>query len=97
MKKKRLRFFVYCMWIVAIGLVTFLTCANNWVKIYNTKKEINELKEKYDKLLSDEDKLSEDVIKLQDSEYAAKYAREKYLYTKDGELIIDLSRNEKDE
>ena len=48
MKKKRLRFFVYCMCIVAIALVTFLTCANNWIKIYNTRKEINELKEKYE-------------------------------------------------
>lgn len=96
MKKKRLRFFVYCSIIVAIGVVTFLTCAGDWIKIHNTKTEINDLKEKYEKLLSDEDKLNEDVIKLQDSEYAAKYAREKYLYTKDGELIIDLSKNEED-
>ena len=66
------------------------------IKIHNTKKEINELKTKYEKLLSEEDKLSDDVVKLQDSEYAAKYAREKYLYTKDGELIIDLSKNEED-
>ena len=31
-----------------------------------------------------------DVIKLQDPEYVAKYAREKYLYSKDGELIIKI-------
>jgi len=97
MKKKRLRFFVYCSIIIAIIVVTFLSCAGDWMKIHNTKNEISELQEKYDKLLSDEDKLNEDVVKLQDSEYAAKYAREKYLYTKDGELIIDLSKNEEDE
>jgi cell division protein DivIC len=96
MKKKRLRFIVYCSIIFAIFLVTFLSCAPDIIKIHNTKKEINELKEKYNKLLSEEDKLSEDVVKLQDSEYAAKYAREKYLYTKDGELIIDLSKNEEE-
>ena len=96
MKKKRLRFFVYCSIIIAIFLVTFLSCAPDLIKIHNTKKEINELKTKYEKLLSEEDKLSDDVVKLQDSEYAAKYAREKYLYTKDGELIIDLSKNEED-
>ena len=56
MKKKRLRFFVYCSIIVAIGVVTFLTCAGDWIKIHNTKTEINDLKEKYEKLLSDEDK-----------------------------------------
>ena len=33
------------------------------------------------------------VVKLQDPEYVAKYAREKYLYTSDGELIIDLDNN----
>ena len=97
MKKKRLRFFVYCSIIVAIGFGTFLACAGDWIKIHNTKVEISNLKEKYEKLLSDEDKLNEDVVKLQDSEYAAKYAREKYLYTKDGELIIDLSKNEEDD
>ena len=31
-----------------------------------------------------------EVVKLQDPEYVAKYAREKYLFTKDGELIIDM-------
>lgn len=96
MKKKRLRFLVYCAVIITIFFVTFLSCAPDLIKIHNTKKEIIELKEKYNKLLSEEDKLSEDVVKLQDSEYAAKYAREKYLYTKDGELIIDLSKNEED-
>ena len=29
-------------------------------------------------------------MKLQDPEYVAKYAREKYLYSKDGELIIKI-------
>ena len=33
----------------------------------------------------------DDVKKLQDPEYVAKYAREKYLYTKEGEYVIDLS------
>ena len=40
-----------------------------------------------------EDELSDEVNKLQDPEYVAKYAREKYLYTKDGEIIIDVSNN----
>ena len=48
------------------------------------------LEEKYEKLLSDKDILEEDVVKLQDPEYVAKYAREKYLYSKDGELIIKI-------
>ena len=41
-------------------------------------------------LLDEKEVLETDVIKLQDPEYVAKYAREKYLYTKDGELIIKI-------
>ena len=37
--------------------------------------------------------LSGQVNKLQDPEYVAKYAREKYLYTSDGEKIIDIETN----
>ena len=31
-----------------------------------------------------------DVDKLQDPDYIARYAREKYLYSKDGEFIIKI-------
>ena len=41
-------------------------------------------------MLESEESLEGEVVKLQDPEYVAKYAREKYLFTKDGELIIDM-------
>ena len=53
-------------------------------------KEEKELEEKYVKLLEEKEILEDDVVKLQDPEYVAKYAREKYLYSKDGELIIKI-------
>ena len=34
--------------------------------------------------------LKVDVEKLQDSDYIARYAREKYLYSKDGEFILNI-------
>ena len=41
--------------------------------------------------LTDEEKvLNSDIKKLEDPEYVARYAREKYLYSKDGELIIRI-------
>ena len=39
---------------------------------------------------SDDLTLSDDVEKLKNPEYAARYAREKYLFTKDGEIVIKL-------
>ena len=61
-----------------------------WKDIINNKKETKELNNKYKKLISDKDILENDVLKLQDPEYVAQYAREKYLYSKDGELIIKI-------
>ena len=40
--------------------------------------------------LEEEDKLNDEISKLQDPEYLAKYAREKYLYSKDDEIIIKI-------
>ena len=37
-----------------------------------------------------EEILKTDIQKLEDPEYVAKYAREKYLYSKEGELIIRI-------
>ena len=81
-----------CLFSIFILLVTYVSYSsfNYWKQIIENKKEERELEEKYEKLLSDKDILEEDVVKLQDPEYVAKYAREKYLYSKDGELIIKI-------
>ena len=44
----------------------------------------------YEELLEEQDSLKSEVVKLQDPEYVARYAREKYLYTKDGETILKI-------
>ena len=46
-------------------------------------QELIELKE-------EEQKLSVDVKKLQNREYVARYLREKFLYSKEGEYIIKI-------
>lgn len=59
-------------------------------QIYNTKKEIIELKEIYNEKLDEEEQLNEEISKLQDPEYLAKYTREKYLYSKEDEIVIKI-------
>ena len=47
------------------------------------------------KLLQEEEKVLEsDIQKLNDPSYVARYAREKYMYSKEGELIIRIPDNE---
>ena len=59
-------------------------------KIKDTKDEIERLKVAYDDKLNEEEVLKEKINKLQDPEYMAKYAREKYLYSKDDEIVIKI-------
>jgi cell division protein DivIC len=44
----------------------------------------------YSASLDKEEELKDEINKLKDPEYMARYAREKYLYSKDGELIIRI-------
>ena len=46
-------------------------------------------------LLEEEAALSSQVIKLQDPEYRARYARENQMYTKDGETILIIIDKDK--
>ena len=41
-----------------------------------------------------EKELELDADKLQNSDYIGRYAREKYFYTKDGELVIKIPEEE---
>ena len=93
MRRYHLRMTIYFLVLALIvGFVGF-TCFNSWQKIIANKHNKVELEKKYYQLVNKQDELSDEVNKLQDPEYVAKYAREKYLYTKDGELIIDVSNN----
>lgn len=52
------------------------------------KQEITVLQSSYEELLDTEEALKAEVQKLQDPEYVERYAKEKFLYTKDDEIII---------
>lgn len=86
---KRRLLFLFSIFILLVSYMSYTTFTY-WKQILRNQKEKEELEAKYEELLADKEVLETDVIKLQDPEYVAKYAREKYLYTKDGELIIKI-------
>ncbi len=92
-KKYKLRIGLYLFLIVGILAMLGFSCFNIWTQIYQNEQKVQELNEKYERLVDQEYDLSGQVNKLQDPEYVAKYAREKYLYTSDGEKIIDIETN----
>ncbi len=74
--------------ITSVIFVSTLVSLN--LQIEKTKNEIKELEVSYSDKLEEEENLKEEITRLQDSEYMAKYAREKYLYSKDNEIILKI-------
>ena len=75
---------------VAVIITMTFTIGKYWVEIVDKYKEKQELEEKLAELQAEEKALRLDADKLQDPDYVARYAREKYLYSKDGEFIIKI-------
>ena len=63
---------------------------NYWNQILTNEKEKTKLMNEYEALLKAEDDLNSEITKMQDPEYIAKYAREKYGYSKNDEVIIKV-------
>lgn len=88
--KRMLVFGLFSFAIISFVLVTLFSIISQIVDKY---KEANELEAKMLVLEENEKNLTNEIMKLQDSDYLARYAREKYFYSKDGELIIRLPSN----
>lgn len=69
---------------------TIVTIGKYWLEIYDKYQEKKILTQKLVSLKDKEDELKVDASKLQDPDYIARYAREKYLYSKDGEIILKI-------
>jgi cell division protein DivIC len=89
-KKEKKRLFVLSVSIIALLSVLVYSVATTCPLILENKSKIKELNKEYNELLSNEEKLVSEVTKLQDDEYVARYAKEKFMYSEDGEIIIRM-------
>jgi len=78
---------IFCFFIIGLSVISSI---NNIVKIGEKRIEKKELTNRLEELKEEETTLSDDVEKLKNPEYAARYAREKYLYSKTGEKILKI-------
>jgi len=89
------------MIIAPLFIFIIISCAVTVVSMgYNLYKLHNEEKKLQDNLVDlqkDAESLKTEITKLQDKDYVARYARENYLYTKDGEYVIKVDDEEKKE
>lgn len=83
-----------------LSVVAIIYCA--FSLIYNVYQIINltnqkyKLEKYYSQLQENAEELKIDIDKLNDKEYLANYARENYLYSKDGEYVLKIEDSEED-
>lgn len=94
MKKKNKRavkrFFVGSLILIVLLVLSFFTLFQDWLKIASNKQELSRLEVYYNELLNEEESLNSEVTKLHDEDYVARYARERYMYSLPGEIIIKM-------
>ena len=90
--KRRLRVFgILSLFCIVYFLFSFVF---EIYKIYDLKNQKQELNTEYKQLKKEAEQLEIEIESLNDPEYLAKYARENYSYSKDGEYIIKLKDTE---
>lgn len=93
-KKKKIKHSVrFVFAFLVFGIVTAALGYNLLCNIINIKKMSSEKKELQNKIVNlekEKEVLETDILKLKDPDYIAKYVREKYFYSKEGELILRM-------
>ena len=87
--------FIIFMFFLSIISTLSYTLFTNLKQINDIRMEKRSLNKEKSSLVEKQESLKADIEKLSDSEYIAKYAREKYFYSKQGEIIhrIDDTKN----
>jgi len=88
--KAKRRFLILTILFLGIVSFSFVTIFQDWLQIMDNKQQLANLDNYYADLLQEEESLSSEVTKLHDPDYVARYAREKYMYSLPGELIIKI-------
>lgn len=90
-KLKQLMGFVYLG--LAVSLIYYFSI--NAIRVFNEKKAYEDLLIKRDALLLEKAKLTKEVELLSDEDYVTRYARDNYIFSKDGEQVVKLPESSK--
>lgn len=94
LKKAKRRLVIFAP-ISAVIIAYFLISSTNYIlNILALNQEKKDLEQSLILLKEDEDNLKNEIQKLKDPDYIARFARENYLYSKNGEYIIKIEDKE---
>lgn len=88
--RHKIRIFVSLIVFGAITVSLGYNLFNNIVSINKMKEEKVLLNKRINDLEKEKEVLETDILKLNDPDYIGKYVREKYFYSKEGELILRI-------
>ncbi len=89
-RKEKKRLLIITVAIVTLLVVLVGSVYKDWQQILKNRQLEVELTSKYNTLLDNEEKLNAEITKLQDDEYLARYAKEKYMLSREGDTIIKM-------
>jgi len=90
-KKEKRRIIMITFLVISLSAFLVKSVFSDWVQILKNNQQIHELNDKKKVLLDEEASLKSEVTKLENPEYVARYAREKYLYSMPDEIIIRVN------
>ena len=93
--KRKSRFALLLVCVIGILVVFVGTIFKDWLQIVENKHSLAVMNIHYEELLEEETSLTSEVTKLHDQDYIARYARERYMYSLPGEIIIKMPDEEK--
>lgn len=87
---------IFTIGVVAICFIVYFlfTAFEYLININKLTTEEHRLKENLSSLMEEENGLKNEIVKLNNPDYIAKYARENYQYSRNGEYIIQISPSE---
>lgn len=87
-KKEKTRVLIIFLSIVFLTIALITSVIDNIKLIHDNKETIENLEVSYIDLIEEEEVLKSELVKLSDPYYLVRYAKEKYLYSIDGEIIF---------
>ncbi len=92
-KKAKMRLIIFGIPSFLMIVYFIFTLTSSIFNYISLKREENSLKSELASLLKEKEDLKIEIDKLNDPEYVARYAKEKYLYSQNGEYVIKIEEN----
>lgn len=93
-KKPRYGKFISILYIGIVAVFVYVLFINV-CRVIEQKQSYSELVERRDALLKEKKSLSKEVKLLSDDDYVTRYARDNYIFSKDGEEVVKLPDTKK--